>query len=113
RLVTSGDMMVSIVDEIRSSPIVRARVFAFIAKITALHLAFGVVAWGLSRLSVAAFPWLARNAYGVVVGWSVALTFLVGIVNGARFPWSRTGKWSRTVEDFLSLPLPLWPFVAA
>jgi arylsulfatase A-like enzyme len=113
RHVTAGDVMSSIEEQIRSSPTVRARIYAYLAKITALHLALGVVAWCSTLLSFMAFPSLRRRPYAVVVVWCVALAFFVGLVNADRFPWSRTGKWSRTVEDFLSLPVPLWPIVAA
>jgi arylsulfatase A-like enzyme len=113
RHLASGDVMSSIGEQIRSSPIVRARIIVGIAKIVALHLAFGVVAWSFSRLTLVAFPSLGRRAYFVVAGWCVTLAFLVGLANAELFPWSRTGKWSRTVEDFLSFPVPLWPLLAA
>lgn len=111
--VASGGLLAEVEQQIRASPITMGRVYAFFAKLVLLYLLLGAAAWGLACLTLAAFPCRLRWRYAIVAGWMLGLGFVVGLANASAFPWSGAGIWSRAVQDFLALPIPLWTVVAA
>ena len=63
---------------------------AFALSVLAVHIALGLTAWGLTRLTIAALPHrFVPESFPVLIGWTLLLVLLVLASNGAWFPASR------------------------
>ena len=63
---------------------------AFALSVLAIHIALGLTAWGLTRLTIAALPLrFVPESFLVLIGWTLLLVLLVLASNGAWFPASR------------------------
>lgn len=107
-----GRVISVIVEEVRQSPATMQRIYAFATNVVLLYLAFGIVTWLSARLTVAAFPSLQRKELLLVVAWFIALALTVGLINADLYPNSRSGLWSRSINNFLALGFPLWRIAA-
>lgn len=110
--LSSGGVLGSVADQIMSSRITLGRLGAFAIAILALYLALGVMGWLLTLLTIRAVPRFDRRAPMIAIAWCMTLALLAGLANADLYPWSRTGKWSRNIAEFVSLPFPLWYLVA-
>jgi hypothetical protein len=96
---TLADLMVAIAnDKVTASvardqvigPVLTERLIAFGMALLALHLSFGLLAFGLARLTAAAAPRFAENRrLWLVVAWFLALVALALMSNATWYPASR------------------------
>lgn len=102
----------SILEQVRSSPVTLHRIYAYGAKLFVLYLAFGLVAWLASRLTIATLPSWQRHRYLLVAGWFTWLNLCIGLANARLYPWSETGLWSRLIDDYLPQGFAVWQVMA-
>lgn len=98
----------NILEQVRSSSVTVHRLYAFGAKVLALYIGLGVLAWLASQLTLAARPAWQRYRYLLVVAWMALLYLCVGLANASLYPWSQTGLWSRVINDLLPQALPAY-----
>ena len=86
----------NVIDATLSQPIwetaLARHIAGFVGALMFLHLAFGVVAWGLARLTRQAWPNSGNSQRVWTIFWLVALTIWVFAANAAWFPWSSLGR---------------------
>lgn len=71
-------------------PVLTERIAWFVVALLALHLAFGLLALGLARLTAAAFPEFAAGRSLQLIGaWLLALVVVALMANAAWYPASR------------------------
>jgi hypothetical protein len=71
-------------------PILTGRIFWFALALLLLHLAFGMLALGLTRLTSAALPQFAEGRRLLLIGgWFLVLATIVLMANATWFPASR------------------------
>ncbi|MBM5812350.1 MAG: hypothetical protein FJ191_10360 [Gammaproteobacteria bacterium] len=71
-------------------PVVTQRLLEFALALVALHLAAGLIAWTLARLTLATVPRSARlGPRWLVIAWFAVLAALVWVCNASWYPGSR------------------------
>lgn len=78
-----------------------AEIVRFFSWQVALHVCFGLIAWGFAWLTVRAFALAPDRRWRLTLGWFVAGVTWLFIANATLFPWSATGL----PADWLRVPL--------
>lgn len=87
--LAESDVTASLIQRGEIGDVLPGQLLAFAAAAIIAHLALGLLAWGLARLSNAAFPgqW-TRRRLGLITLWALVLAALVLMANGTWFPAS-------------------------
>lgn len=115
KLVLAGSkVMASIGWESAITSVLSLQLAAFAIAALFIYLLLGLTAWGLTRLTIAAFPeHVIPRQFPVLIAWTMLLVLLVLAANGTWFPASRFASEDSWLLTNRFGQMPLFAVLAA
>jgi arylsulfatase A-like enzyme len=104
-----GEVMDSLGVHFAGTPL-GGQVTAFALALVGLHLAFGLLCWGMARCTLRAVPGWNAMRWRVLFGWLSVGTLWLLLANGTLYPWSETGIHGRWLESPLFAGVRVFDF---